>query len=63
MFSAHPSVVITGASSGLDRKCALHLARLGFRVFTGIRRADDAEALAAASPSDRLDTVLSAGKS
>ncbi|UQA97195.1 SDR family oxidoreductase [Streptomyces halobius] len=48
------SVVITGASSGLGRECALRLDRLGFRVFAGVRRAEDADALAAASSTDRL---------
>lgn len=39
------SVVITGASSGIGRACALHLARRGFRVFAGVRRIEDGEAL------------------
>jgi NAD(P)-dependent dehydrogenase (short-subunit alcohol dehydrogenase family) len=52
------AVVITGASSGLGRECALHLARLGFRVFAGVRRADDAEALAADAPSGRLRPLM-----
>ncbi|MBV9281707.1 MAG: SDR family NAD(P)-dependent oxidoreductase [Chloroflexi bacterium] len=38
-------VVITGASSGIGRACALHLDRLGFRVFAGVRRDADGEAL------------------
>ncbi len=39
------AVVVTGASSGIGAACALHLDRLGFRVFAGIRKPADAEAL------------------
>lgn len=42
-------VVVTGASSGLGRDCALHLDRLGFRVFAGVRKDADGERLVAAS--------------
>jgi NAD(P)-dependent dehydrogenase (short-subunit alcohol dehydrogenase family) len=51
------AVVVTGASSGIGRACALHLAALGFQVFADVRRAEDGAALRAAS-SDRLTPVL-----
>ncbi len=51
------AVVITGASSGIGRACALHLDRSGFEVFAGVRRAEDARALREAG-SGRLRTVL-----
>jgi NAD(P)-dependent dehydrogenase (short-subunit alcohol dehydrogenase family) len=38
-------VVVTGASTGIGRACALRLDRLGFQVFAGIRRDADAKAL------------------
>jgi NAD(P)-dependent dehydrogenase (short-subunit alcohol dehydrogenase family) len=41
------SVVITGASTGIGRACAIHLAKAGFRVFAGVRKAQDGEALRA----------------
>lgn len=49
-------VVITGASTGIGEACALHLDGLGFRVFAGVRKAADGEALKARS-SGRLTPV------
>ena len=42
---AAPSVVITGASTGIGEACALHLDQLGWRVFAGVRKDSDGEAL------------------
>jgi NAD(P)-dependent dehydrogenase (short-subunit alcohol dehydrogenase family) len=39
------AVVITGSSSGIGRACALTLDRNGFRVFAGVRRQADGDAL------------------
>jgi NAD(P)-dependent dehydrogenase (short-subunit alcohol dehydrogenase family) len=49
-------VVVTGASSGIGRACALHLDSLGFRVFAGVRKEADAEALRAEG-SERLEPL------
>jgi NAD(P)-dependent dehydrogenase (short-subunit alcohol dehydrogenase family) len=43
------SVVITGSSSGIGRACALMLDRNGFRVFAGVRKAADGDALRSAA--------------
>jgi NAD(P)-dependent dehydrogenase (short-subunit alcohol dehydrogenase family) len=51
------TVVITGASTGIGEACALRLDKLGFRVFAGVRRSEDGEALQKKS-SDRLTPVL-----
>lgn len=50
------SVVITGASTGIGRACALRLDRMGWRVFAGVRRPADGEALRAKA-SERLTPV------
>lgn len=42
-------VVVTGASSGIGKACALALDRAGFRVFAGVRKPKDGEALVAES--------------
>lgn len=47
MSGDRAGVVVTGASSGIGRACALRLARRGFDVFAGVRSAADADALAA----------------
>ncbi|MEW9515196.1 SDR family oxidoreductase [Streptomyces tubercidicus] len=52
------AVVITGASSGLGKDCALHLERRGFRVFAGVRRTEDGARLRAEASSARLRPVL-----
>lgn len=45
------AVVITGASTGIGRACALDLDSRGFQVFAGVRRDEDAERLRAERPS------------
>ena len=50
---ASKTIFITGASTGIGRACALHLDGLGFRVFAGIRKTADGEALREVA-SDRL---------
>ena len=51
------AVLITGASTGIGRACALHLDRLGLTVFAGIRRQRDADSLQQRS-SQRLIPVM-----
>ena len=51
------AIVVTGASTGIGRACALQLDRLGFRVFAGVRRVEDGEALKR-SASERLACIV-----
>jgi NAD(P)-dependent dehydrogenase (short-subunit alcohol dehydrogenase family) len=51
------SVLITGASTGIGRACALRLDRAGFGVFAGVRKESDGEKLKDES-SERLSPVI-----
>jgi NAD(P)-dependent dehydrogenase (short-subunit alcohol dehydrogenase family) len=42
-----PTVLVTGASTGIGRTCALELAQRGCRVFAGVRKTEDGELLQA----------------
>jgi NAD(P)-dependent dehydrogenase (short-subunit alcohol dehydrogenase family) len=55
--SSRGAVVITGASTGIGRACALHLDSLGFHVFAGVRKQEDGERLRA-DASERLTPVI-----
>jgi NAD(P)-dependent dehydrogenase (short-subunit alcohol dehydrogenase family) len=50
------AVVVTGASTGIGRATALSLDREGYRVFAGVRKQEDAEALSQVG-SDRLAPI------
>jgi NAD(P)-dependent dehydrogenase (short-subunit alcohol dehydrogenase family) len=52
------SVLVTGASSGIGRDCALLLASRGFKVFAGVRRTEDAAALKAAAQGDLVPVLM-----
>jgi NAD(P)-dependent dehydrogenase (short-subunit alcohol dehydrogenase family) len=43
------SVLVTGASSGVGRACALQLSEHGFHVYAGVRREEDGESVRAAA--------------
>ncbi len=51
-----PSVLVTGASTGIGRACATEMDQLGWTVFAGVRREEDAESLAAEG-SERLAPI------
>ena len=51
------SVLISGCSTGIGRASAVRLARAGWDVFAGVRRAEDGEAVRAEAP-DRIRPVI-----
>ncbi|MDX9973220.1 MAG: SDR family oxidoreductase [FCB group bacterium] len=51
-------VVISGASTGIGKSCAEYLARMGFRVYAGVRREADGEAVKEASPERIVPLML-----
>ncbi|HEX2913319.1 MAG TPA: SDR family oxidoreductase [Chloroflexia bacterium] len=57
MKSSNGAVLVTGASSGMGKACALRLDRAGYTVFAGVRKERDAEMLKQVG-SERLVTVI-----
>ena len=57
MTGHEPSVVITGASTGIGKATALHLDKVGYRVFAGVRKDADGQALAEGA-SEKLTPIL-----
>ena len=56
-----PTVLLSGASSGIGRATAERLGRAGWRVLAGARRDEDLEALARLPGTDRDDAFAKRG--
>ena len=56
-------VLITGASTGIGRACAIRIARRGFTVFAGVRSSVDAERLRAEVTGDLRPVQLDVTRS
>jgi NAD(P)-dependent dehydrogenase (short-subunit alcohol dehydrogenase family) len=39
------NILVTGASTGIGRACAMRFGELGFRTFAGVSKISDGEAL------------------
>ena len=55
---ASGAIVISGASTGIGRACAIRMAEKGFDVFAGVRRPEDGESLRAEAPERILPVIL-----
>jgi NAD(P)-dependent dehydrogenase (short-subunit alcohol dehydrogenase family) len=53
-----PTVLITGASTGIGQATALRLARAGWTVLAGVRAKDDGERLAGEAPQGRIEPLI-----
>lgn len=53
-----PTVLITGASTGIGQATALRLARAGWTVLAGVRAKDDGERLAGEAPAGRIEPLI-----
>lgn len=58
MTAPDRAVLVTGASKGIGRSCAVELDRRGFRVLAGVRQPADGEALREASDGRILPVTL-----
>jgi NAD(P)-dependent dehydrogenase (short-subunit alcohol dehydrogenase family) len=58
MINVKPTVLITGASTGIGEACALELDRRGFRVFAGVRSDAAGQALKAKASSQLMPVHL-----
>ncbi len=56
--SGRGAIVVTGASTGIGKAAALHLAELGFHVFAGVRKEADGTALRGACPKGLTPVIL-----
>ena len=54
---SNKAVVITGTSTGIGKACALHLDKLGFKVYAGVRKQADGEMLKSEA-SERLKPLI-----
>jgi len=57
MIANEQAIVVTGASTGIGKATALHLDKLGFRVFAGVRKEVDGQALKKEA-SDKLRPIF-----
>ncbi len=58
MNASTGAILVTGASSGMGKACALRLARAGYTVFAGVRKERDAQALKQQGSAQLIPVIL-----
>src|SRR2546430_13781978 len=58
MTTSSGAVLVTGASSGMGKACALRLSQAGYTVFAGVRRERDVELLKQERSSRLIPVIL-----
>ncbi len=58
MTTSSGAVLVTGASSGMGKACALRLSQAGYTVFAGVRKERDASLLKQAASSRLIPVIL-----
>ncbi len=58
MTTSSGAVLVTGASSGMGKACALRLSQAGYTVFAGVRREHDVELLKQERSSQLIPVIL-----
>ena len=56
-MNENKAILITGSSTGIGKACALHLDKLGFKVYAGVRKQTDGDNLKKEA-SDRLTPII-----
>ena len=51
------TIVITGSFTGIGKACALHLDKIGFKVYAGVRKQADGDILKEKA-SDKLSPII-----
>ena len=51
------TIVITGSSTGIGKACALHLDKLGYNIYAGVRKQTDGDRLREEA-SDKLVPII-----
>ena len=57
MMNENKAILITGSSTGIGKACTLHLDKLGFKIYAGVRKQTDGDILKEKA-SDKLSPII-----